>query len=227
MCRLFKGDITIYNRNTAEAEKIYNSIFIRQDYNLVINNDHPIIIDCGAHIGLATIFFKRKFPLAKITAIEANPHTVKYLEKNVIANQLQDVKIIHGALSEKSGMVPLYIDPKSHFPWSWDDSIIKGIWNDRLSKRERKIIYVPTVRLSDIIKAKVDLIKMDIEGAEYEVIKDSESKLELVDSIVLEFHPSGKTPISYLNNIRTILKIHKFKIKEYPVDWAIFISATK
>ena len=227
MDNIIINGISVYNRNITEAKEIYNSIFLRQDYNLVINNDSPIIIDCGAHIGLATIYFKKKFPLAKITAIEANPQTLKYLKKNINASHLKDVNVIWGALSQESGTLPLYIDPNNINPWSWDDSIIKDIWSNRPSRKTKKIIQVPAIHLSELITSKVDLIKMDIEGAECEVIEEAEKKLDLVNSIIIEVHPTEKTPLSNLRKIQSLLQIHDFKIKEYPVDWAIFVNATR
>jgi len=219
--------ISIYNRNEAEAKDIYNSIFLRHDYEFVINNDSPKIIDCGAHIGIATIYFKKKFPFAKIIAIEANPETLKYLKKNINVNHIENIEVIWGALSKKSGNLPLYIDPNDNNPWSWDDSIVKDIWNNRPSRRTRKIVQVPTIHLSEIITTKVDLIKMDIEGAECEVIEEAGKKLDLVNAMIIEIHPTRKTPLSNLNKIRSILQAHDFKIKEYPVDWAILMNATK
>lgn len=221
------NDLFIYNRNRHEAQEIYNSIFLRGDYASQIDNSSPKIIDCGAHIGLATIYFKKKFPLAKITAIEANPETLKCLDKNITVNNIQDVKIIWGALSKESGMIPLYIDPDTIQPWSWDDSIMQDIWSNRLSRKTKKITNVPSIHLSGLINKKVDLLKVDIEGAECEVIEEVGEKLNFVKTIIMEFHPTEETPLSHLERIRKIFQNHNFKIREYPVDWAIFLNATK
>jgi len=227
MNKLNINGISIYNRNEAEAKEIYSSIFSRGDYSVSINTDSPLIIDCGAHIGLATIYFKKKFPSSKITAIEANPETLSFLRKNIKANKIKDVEVIWGALTKKTGILPLYVDPDNANPWSWDDSIIKDIWSDMPSRKTKKIVQVPAVHLSEIIASKVDLIKLDIEGAECEVIEEVESKLDLVNSIIIEVHPTKKTPLTYLRKIRKILKAHNFKTKEYPLDWAVFINAKK
>ena len=93
MNKLNINGISIYNRNEAEAKEIYSSIFSRGDYSVSINTDSPLIIDCGAHIGLATIYFKKKFPSSKITAIEANPETLSFLRKNIKANKIKDVEV--------------------------------------------------------------------------------------------------------------------------------------
>lgn len=228
MSDLTIDNIIIHNRNASEAKAIYDSLFIRKDYDVSLNNKSPKIIDCGAHIGLATIYFKKKFPHAQIIAIEPNPQTLKFLKKNLNANHVEDVEVIWGALSKSSAKtLPLYIDPNSTNPWSWDDSIIKDIWSDRPSRKTKTIVEVPIVHLSKIITSKVNLVKMDIEGAECEVIEEADNKLDLVDSIIIEVHPTPKTPLSYLKKIKTILDKHGFKIREYPVDWAIFINATR
>lgn len=227
MHHLILNGLSIYNRNIKETREIYSSIFLRHDYNPIITTPSPKIIDGGAHIGLATIFFKKKYPSAEIVAIEANPKTFFCLKKNVEINSKAGVKTIWGALSNKTGHIPLYIDPKNTDPWSWDDSIIKNIWSDRPKRKIKKTIRVPAVLLSDFITSSIDFIKLDIEGAECTVLKEAEPKLNLVKSIILEFHPTKKTPRTNLIKIRNILRRHNFKIEEHTVDWALFISASK
>jgi len=53
----------------------------------------PLIFDCGANIGLATLYFKNLYLGARIVAFEADPETAAVLRENVSANHLQDVSV--------------------------------------------------------------------------------------------------------------------------------------
>lgn len=217
----------IYSRNDEEARQIYASIFERQDYDFKIDKISPTIIDCGAHIGLATLYFKKRYPSAEIIAIEPNPVTLGSLKKNIEVNGLKNIKIIWGAVGKKTEKVSLFIDTKTKRPWSWDDSIIKDIWINRPNRKDKKEISVPGIKLSSLISKNIDLLKLDIEGAETDVIEEIEGKLNLVDLIIMEYHPSPKIPEKNLTKIKNILVKNSFILNEYPVDWALFIKAKK
>src|SRR5215469_16541731 len=66
-------ECTVLVRNAEEALRIYHDIFKQKEYWFRSSIDTPYLLDCGAHIGLATISFKRLYPQAHVTAIEANP----------------------------------------------------------------------------------------------------------------------------------------------------------
>src|SRR5262249_19880370 len=152
-----------------EARIIAYSVFRRGEYSFVADDDEPDIIDCGAHIGIATLYFKHLYPKARVTAIEANPASFELLDHNVRVNKLHNVETIWGAVSNRDGQVVLHIDPDRTTPWSWGDSIVRGMWGPDHTTAE---ILVPAVKLSRYIDRPIDFLKLDIEGAEVEVMEE-------------------------------------------------------
>ncbi|HEX4602645.1 MAG TPA: hypothetical protein VH724_01505, partial [Candidatus Angelobacter sp.] len=58
---------------------LYSEIFARESYWFTSNKPNPVILDCGANIGMATLYFKWLYPLAQITAFEPDPTTFNAL----------------------------------------------------------------------------------------------------------------------------------------------------
>jgi FkbM family methyltransferase len=137
------------------------------------------MLDCGANVGVVTLYLKRRYPDASITAFEADPEIAATLARNVEDNRLSDVDIIAAAVWDSAG--------ETTFVAEGADS--GGVAVDyRGSSRKR--ITVPTVRLRDILanETRVDLLKLDIEGAEHRVLADCESELGKVKAIAVELH---------------------------------------
>jgi FkbM family methyltransferase len=159
----------------------FEEIFVRQIYSLDCPNPAPVILDCGSNIGMATLFFKHKFPDARIVAFEPNPEAFAILEQNILRNHLSDVQLVKAAIGGKHGTAPLYRDPA-----------------DACSLRASLLQYdgavsvgqIGIVKLSAYIEGRIDLVKMDVEGREAEVFRElSESgKLQDVNEFVFECH---------------------------------------
>ena len=67
----------------------YNSIFVESCYDFISTRvDKPHILDCGANIGLGTLFFKQRYPDSTVIAYEADPQIFQILKKNVADNHL-------------------------------------------------------------------------------------------------------------------------------------------
>lgn len=84
-----------------------------------------------------------------------------------------------------------------------------------------KIVTVSTVKLSGYIKDHVDLLKLDIEGAETEVMKEIEPKLKKVKNIILEYHGSIYNVGNNFYTIMSILKKQGFATKVYLSRWQL------
>jgi FkbM family methyltransferase len=160
---------------------LYDEIFIDEAYSFAPRNDAPRIIDAGANIGMATLWFSLAFPKACITAIEPDPATFDLLRRNVERNHLYGVNPVEGALASHSGVTELLVDPCK--PGS--------LW---MSTEEGRMTGVPlqvsSHRLSSLIDGPVDLLKLDVEGAEHDVIEelDESGALQEVQSIIMEYH---------------------------------------
>ena len=121
-------NLKIYTRDTEEAKRICTDIFTNREYYFECPAKAPSIIDCGSHIGIATLYFKILYPAAKVIAIVANSENVKILRKNIKFQKLADVSVVEGAISESLIDVSLYIDPNPKAPWSWGDTVNPNLW---------------------------------------------------------------------------------------------------
>lgn len=199
-------DITFSFINKKEFDSIYHEIFSYKSYKFTADTASPFILDCGAHIGISVLFFKKIYPQAKIIAFEPNPDTFKLLELNVRQNNLRDVELVNAAVSDNLGEINFYIS-KGASPTHSSDTGVKPVG---VSSEEFESIKVSAVRLSSYITRNVDLLKLDIEGMEERVLREIEDKLHLIKEIRMEFH-SGITEDNNIERIFSILRRGKFK----------------
>lgn len=165
---------------------LYKDIFVHRIYHFEAQRPDPLILDCGSNIGMSILYFKHVYPKARIIGFEPDPAILPYLEENVARNGLDDVKLVQAALAAKEGTLAFYSDGKygsclaEHRP----ADIPEG-W----TKHE-----VSCVRLRDYLSEPVDFLKMNIEGAEGEVLQDSEDRLHQVREMVIEYHHLPSLP---------------------------------
>lgn len=203
-----RGGIKFSFLNEEEFELIYNDVFKKEEYPFITKKINPFILDCGSHIGLATLYFKSLYPQAKIICFEPNPVSFKLLEKNVKQNNLKYVNLINAAISSKEGEIDFYIEKDLFNPWGWGDSAVINRW---YSKKKNKTIKVKSVRLSTFIKNKIDLIKLDVEGLEGIILKEIKGKLSKIKQIMMEFHGSSTNLQNDPYRILSLLKENEFK----------------
>jgi FkbM family methyltransferase len=183
---------TVEYINREEYLRIKKEIFTSEIYNLELQNS-PIIIDAGAHIGLATLYFKKKYPQSRIITVEPNPILFKTLELNIEQNSISGITLINKALAKKEGKMDFFIDNAG--TWYSTGGKHVGAWS---GNQQSKKIEVETITLSSLLKEPIDLLKLDIEGSELEVLKESKEKLGLVRNIVLEFHSNRDNKLEKL-----------------------------
>lgn len=186
--RLANGYKVSY-RNDYELEVIYDDIFVRNVYFFETENPEPHIIDCGGHIGLAVLYFKSLYPRASIVTFEPNPETFFLLKDNIAQNDLSGIRAISMALSrEDAKNAILYVGEDFLDAWDSTNTIKPDLWPNMDQYRS---ISVRSTRLSPYVTNSVDFIKLDIEGAEYDVLDELRPKLSAVGAITLEYHQSA------------------------------------
>ena len=153
---------------------MYNELIFQEIYSFRTTTSHPVIIDCGANIGVSVLFFKKQFPNAQLVAVEADPVIADVLRKNLALNGIT-AEIIQKAIWSKS-------NEKIQFGSSGDDS--GSIYNTSNTHE------VETISLQSLIDQfdEVELLKIDIEGAEIEAIKHGELNLANVKRAFVEFY---------------------------------------
>src|SRR5262249_4731796 len=81
----------------------WHDIFVQGALEFRATSESPRILDCGANVGLASLFFKRRYPAARITAYEADPALCAIARANLASNGAADVEIVNAALWTSAG----------------------------------------------------------------------------------------------------------------------------
>jgi len=156
----------------------WHDIFVQGALEFQSATRSPRILDCGANVGLASLFFKRRYPDARITAYEADPALYSIAKANLAANNAADVEILNAAVWTSAGRVTFRAE-------GTDSGMIEGL----AGVVDGAAVDVPSLRLRDILAGeRIDLLKLDVEGAEDAVLADCEPVLDRVDAIVMDLH---------------------------------------
>lgn len=150
-----------------------------------------IILDIGANEGFYTLAMKRNNPKLKIIAVEPIRSTYEILKRNIKSNKLKDVVLVNQAVTSKKGKIDFEIVPEIPAIAASDIGLQKRSWLDK--KRVKKIV-VKSTTLTDLCKkskiSNIDILKIEVEGSEYEILKSSQSLLKNVKKIVIGMHTS-------------------------------------
>ncbi len=161
--RLWGGG-SIYLRNYSDIQ-ILLEIF-ENSYGMTTY--YPTVGDIGANIGMFSVFYARRFPDAVIDAFEPEPNNFKLLLQNTAP--YKNISCHNTAIGSEAGAVTLFLDKKN----LGRHSVHKG-W-----VRESGAVTVPM----ETLNKKYDLLKIDTEGAEYDILKT----LPECQRIVMEIH---------------------------------------
>ena len=209
--RYQEGLVRIKNHDIKYADSasflfIYEEVFVKEIYNFVSSNKTPYIIDAGANIGLATIYFKTLYPEAEIVSFEPDPYIFNILKYNLDSTGISNVTIHQKALWNKAESLQFYSD---------------GADGGRLDKilEDVKVFNVEAISLRNFLNREVDLLKIDIEGAELIVLEDCKDLLGNVARIFVEYH-SFTNDKQTLDQILILLKGSGFRyfIQQVGVD---------
>lgn len=207
--KLHNFSITYFNKE--ELKILDKEIFSDGIYDIELVKDSPVIFDIGSHIGLSILYFKKKFPKSKIIAFEPNPNVFPLLEENIIQNGLIGVEVHDVGLGLKEGKRLLYIDSSDSNAFS-TSSFHPNAWN---GKQKTLPIKVRVKKLSKYLNTKCDLLKMDVEGAELEILQElvESRKIEFIQNLVFEYHPINKNRFN--KTMKLLVENHfELEIKE-------------
>jgi FkbM family methyltransferase len=157
-------------------------IFDLEIYKFSTTRSSPLIIDCGANIGLSVIYLKQLFPQATVVAFEPDRQIFSILQRNVAAFNLTNVVLREQAVWSEVTTLSFYREGA--------DGGRIALLNDDSDN----IAQIETVRLRDFLHRRVDFLKLDIEGAEYIVLDDCRDCLDNVERLFVEFHSFADRP---------------------------------
>ncbi len=189
MIRVTGGVKLHYRLNRGDMQSI-REVWIDECYRLPFDLTPARLVDLGANIGLASVWFARRYGCGTIIALEPSPDNARLTRLNLEENQIV-AEVIEAAIGPRDGTA-LFED-------AGDSNL--GRLNGTGEGREVAVISMETVLERLPQGASVDLVKMDIEGGEGPLLAENLGWLTRVRSIVAEFHP---TVIDYPAVIKTI-----------------------
>lgn len=215
-CRFFAKFITsgsykflkykIYFFDIKHIAHMFFELFGLNVYYFKSKSDNPVIIDIGANIGDSIIYFKWLYPDCKIYAFEPLSRAYELLEKNIKENNFKDVFTHNVGLGSKEEKIKIFSDSKGT---SGSSTINKKTSQLNLTNNAQyeEIVIKRISSYKEIAKLKeIDLIKLDIEGAEGFLFDDLKFLLPKTKKIILEFHVVPDIAENSFDKIVTILR---------------------
>lgn len=190
-------------------------LFVAREQNIGSNfvmNENETFVDVGANVGSYTLSAAKEYKDkgVKIIAVEAHPDNYKALCRNIQINNFRNVKTINKAVTDYKGNVTLY----EYHDGSRVDSGLYRLF-DTASLAENNILHpVGNLRLecdtldNMLHDQRVDVMKIDIEGAEVMALKGACNTLKKLRKIVVEIHGEND------NIIHRILSEHDFDLQD-------------
>jgi len=179
--KLLNKEVSINVISDAD-NSVFEEIFRDRDYNVLddkIKSAKSLIIDVGAHIGCFSIYVAVLNPNIRVLAFEPDENNYKLLKENLQLNTTKNIQPKNLAVAGKEEIRTLNISEDSHN---------HSFYNAEKKVGEKKI---QTTTIQKILKnhPKVDLIKIDCEGAEFEILRNlTEEEFLKIGSIYIEFH---------------------------------------
>ena len=178
----------IHLRRNSSDIPTFHKIFTFHDYAINLKFEPQYIIDAGANIGLAAVFFAKKYPNAKIICIEPEKSNFEMLQKNI-----QGYKNITAIRKALSNTPDLYLNVIDNGGGNWAFATSSAA----TSETKNIIDSVPSVTIDAIMSEfnfpHLDLLKIDIEGAEKELFEsDYEKWLPKIKCLMIELHDGFK-----------------------------------
>lgn len=184
-----------HNEFLHSIDEIFLKEIYKTDFGKIKN---PYIIDCGANIGLSVLYFLKNYPQSKILAFEPDEKNYAILKENIADMKEANVEIRQEAVWNEDTIINFV-----------DEGTQSSRINSELSNSSDNISKVKAIRLKNIISDRIDLLKLDIEGAEYDVLVDISDKLKDIERIFLEYHGSFKDAPK-LETILSIMTANNF-----------------
>jgi FkbM family methyltransferase len=177
---------------------IYKEIFVDRCYDVMIDRTDPLIVDIGANTGLFALRMKQLFPASNIACYEPFPSNHEQLERTIRINHLESVVLLQKAVAARAGRAKLYIHKRNVGGHS--------LYSDQASSN--KYLDVEVVEFGAIVEAlprPIDLLKVDCEGAEFEILTALTDRLaDKVRQVIVEPMPrlyDVKALVRHMNSL--------------------------
>lgn len=183
----FRG-FQLHHNNAAAAESMVRQIDEFPSF-FTPSEERPLIIDCGANIGVSVLEWKTRWPTCEIICFEPDPWAFKVLDKNVEQNDIPGIRCINAAVLEHSDGAEFFGDLRQ--AGDARGNSVDPSWSRRDGSTSTT---VKSTRLKPYIEGRdVSFLKLDIEGAEQRVLTDIQDHLDCISAIYVEVHETDES----------------------------------
>jgi len=168
--------------NTFDKQALYE-VWKMKEYETEHFTIHPddVIVDIGAHIGTFSVWAAQRAVSGRVISFEPDPENYALLEENKNLNGLSNLFTVNSAVAERRGKTRLFTSDYHNMTHSF------------FEVGARDYFLVDTLSLADILDdyglEKVHYLKIDAEGAEYQILLNTPAGvLRRIDKIFIEYH---------------------------------------
>jgi FkbM family methyltransferase len=197
----------------------YKEFFIEGKYKKYFNKKYDNIVDVGANVGVFTEYLIQNEITEKVIAVECDSKALNDLKNNF--KREYRVEIIPKALNSTN-------DPITFYQSEENPIISSAIPPDKLKNHNAGVkgnneVTVDTITIKDIVAklGNIDLLKIDIEGGEYEIIKNIDPSLfNNINNLLIECHFFEEDYLEKYNALIKKLSDNGYEVEEYTKDQA-------
>ncbi len=185
----------VFMRTGSSDIDVFWQVLIEREYAFptLLPDDASFIIDAGANVGYSAAFFATRYPDACVFAVEPDPSNYELLLTNCLP--YPGIHAVMGALGGASGQVEVIrTDQGEWASRTWAATASEGqgsnLEDASMSATAGQCVRAYTVGelLRESGSARVDILKVDIEGAELDVFEQAEEFIDEVDVVLIELH---------------------------------------
>jgi FkbM family methyltransferase len=211
--------------------QVFKEIFMEDFYQaeklMAKLPSNPLVIDVGANAGFFNVLLFSKLKTARVFAYEPLPSNIQLFQKTIERNAaMNNIKLIQAAVTGSlKDSIELYTaDTK-------DNTVVSSVFSG-FNQLNQKKISVPAQSLTTIIEKngleKVDLLKLDCEGSEYDILYNTDaSVLKKVNMMVIEVHQIDEEK-NNLNSLDEYLRLLGYQTQSMPVqEGSFYMEALK
>jgi len=166
-------------RTRTSDRRTFDKIFVNGEYDIPLPRTPLLIIDAGANVGYASVFFANRYPQAQILAIEPDAENFRLLQHNTRA--YPNIRCMQCGIWSRNTY--LRIENPQDEPWAF-----------RVAETDVAAGSIAAVTLERLMRqagaSRIDVLKMDVEGAEREIFAAADARLwlEKTDTLIAELH---------------------------------------
>lgn len=194
--RVNKKPNKIFLRTYSGDIDIFYEIFWKKVYDISGSAPVDLIVDLGANIGLASLYFLLKYPRATVICVEPGSGNLGVLKKN-LADEIRTQKVFveEAAIAKADGTAFLSVPALQY--------------NTRITGNNEEDMEVRCISMNSLLKkyavGQIDILKIDIEGAEEDLFLHDTQWLQNVRQVIIETHSEKTAEVC-----RNILQANKF-----------------